>query len=265
MEEFIERAINEKGKEREILTNAMLKTLPKMYHEMILEMQKSDKNLLEIAKKYKLDEDDFKLLLLPVFPELKPIQEIAIFKQIGKAFRNVGREIGKATKGWALRWTKGNLVISTPVKWTKISKTQLAVGSAVAIGAVLAFTPVGPAVLSSLGTMASKAGALGLSALSKVASFAAKGGISMLEAAKRLGISQDTLLKEFETFRQMDSQGYNEFIDTLYANPNELRYNGNPVLGSFGFGMNEMLLFGGGALLLILLLTQQRPIIIRKE
>jgi len=135
---------------------------------------------------------------------------------IGGMFGPAGRVIGATTKGWAMRWKAGKgLIVNTPLKKTKISKTQLLIGGAVATGVILALTPAGPLVLSSLGTIASKAGALGLTALSSVASFSKKSGKSLLESAKMLGISPDLLKKEFNEFIQKDKSSYENLVEAL--------------------------------------------------
>jgi len=229
---FVENALKRYGPEREKLFLLLKKAgvnriFPEIYPKLLAIKNKPDLNK-EMLKF--LSEDERNIILSFAYPiYAKELEEIGIRIKFGggNIFKNIAREakrfirtggtvgnvVRRATKGWSLRLGKEGLSIKTSFLKAKLSKKDLMIGGAVALGAILALTPAGPAVIGALGTIASKAGALGLTALSSVASFASKKGVSLLQAAKELGIPEDKVKEELQ--RLVGTPEYEQLVNAI--------------------------------------------------
>jgi hypothetical protein len=156
----------------------------------------------------------------------------------------------KKKKGIALRftWKKGLLFTAPGVK-IRITRDQLMLGTAAALGVAVALTPAGPMLISAFGKLATGAAKFGLTTLQKVAEFASKTGTSLSVAARKLGYDPKQIKKELAIFRQKDPETWEEFTDAVMTEGGKETTHYTDILGTL---TSPPVLLGGAGLLTLL-------------
>jgi hypothetical protein len=168
------------------------------------------------------------------------------------------KEKKKKKRGVALRFTwKKGLQFTAPGMKIRITRDQLMLGTATALGVAVALTPAGPMVASAFGKLASGAGKFGLTTLQKVAEFASKTGTSLSLAAKKLGYDPEQIKRELAVLRQKDPKTWEEFTDAVMTEGGRETTHYTDILGTLT--SPPVLLSGVG------LLTLLGIIVVRKK
>ena len=160
------------------------------------------------------------------------------------------KEKKKKKRGIALRfsWKKG-LQFTAPGMKIRITRDQLMLGTAAALGVAMALTPVGPMVTSAFRKLATGAGKFGLTTLQKVAELASKTGTSLSVAAKKLGYDPKKIEKELAVLKQKDPGTWKELAEAIMTEGGKETTHYTDILGTL---TSPPVLLGGVGLLTLL-------------